>query len=139
MATDFERVNAPRVEKSLKFIASINKSAKSYRVSGDELNELLVPLREALAVESPQTDASESSGKSGGDIVGVPTPANMAEMSWVKWALERLIQGDKRVRDHNAQKWTEGRKAMKLTDLLGDAIGIISIAVVVVVLLVVAP
>lgn len=95
--SDFERVNGPRAEKALKFVRHIQKSAKSYRVSDDELNQILEPLRGALAIECSQTDAL-SSGKSGGDIVdsttSAPASADLVEMSWVMWALEHLIYGD---------------------------------------------
>ena len=86
---DFERVNRPRVEKALKFVQQIQKSARSYRASDDELTQMLKPLCGALAIESPQTDTSESSGKSGGDTDG-PT----INHNWVRWALERLIMHD---------------------------------------------
>ena len=48
MTSDFERVNAPRVAKAVKFVESIEKSRKSYRVTDQEHSALLEPLGEAL-------------------------------------------------------------------------------------------
>ena len=84
MTSDFERVNAPRVAKAVKFVESIEKSRKSYRVTDQEHSALLEPLREALGISEPAPMAVVVDD--GGDV----SPINM---DWVKWALEHVIYG----------------------------------------------
>lgn len=47
---DFKRVNTPRVEKVLKMLDNVHKSAKSYKVTDAERDALLGPVINGLAM-----------------------------------------------------------------------------------------
>lgn len=63
--TEFERINSPRVDKILAMLATIGKSAKSNKVSEEELESLLSPLTTKL---NPKQETQETK------VVTTPTP-----------------------------------------------------------------
>ena len=100
---DFERINAPRVQKVLKMLDTIETSAKSNRAE-DRMAQLLEPLRKRLSIEAaPSVDHPVSAAP--------PAPldrdafALQYNCSKAVSACEKVLAELKALHDHNrAQK-----------------------------------
>ena len=54
--SDFERVNTPRIDKAVKLLELVGKSAKSTRETTDDLLDMIRPLEDALEEIAPAAE-----------------------------------------------------------------------------------